>query len=208
MRTAVIILCLVSLPFGASASIITIPSDQHSVTAIEAPQEGREFFGRLKAFPHTYSFTVDAPSPFSAHLYIHASVGAQDDAMLLLVKEERKGVTEIGRTEGKDAVWQDDYDAVLSERFKKGGSIDTTLEAGSYRLEVSSPNNDALYRLVLNNDASAGYLTALSSLFAVKELVGAPAYTALYSPLVYVPVLLLLALCIAWYMSTRTRYEG
>lgn len=209
MRTAIIILslCLVSLPFGASASVITAPADQHSVMHVERPQTGQEFFGKLTAFPHTYSFSLHETTRFAAHVYMYASGGAKNDATMLLVKEERKGVSEIGRTDGKDAQWQETRDAILSMDFNDGGSIDTTLEAGSYRLEVSSPDNDALYRLVLNDGASASYFSALSTLFAVNTLVGAPAYTAFSSPLVYVPLLVLLAGGIAWHMKRRRKFE-
>ena len=198
----ILIFPILLMPLFVFASPITIPEDQHAVEVIEDVAMPQEFFGTLNGFPHTYSFETEEEVSFTAHVYEHTS-DAVEDTTLLLVKEEKRGVTEIGRTQGNNDGWSEVHDAVFAESFKKGGVIETTLAPGRYRLEVSSPNNDSRYRLVLaETDVSYGYWSALSTLVAVKSHFGSSLMTVFISPLVYVPLLVTLVFggLYVWYV--------
>jgi hypothetical protein len=155
----------------------------------------RDFFGVLGGFPHTYSFVVSEPTAFTSSVLVRDTSLQKNDVSLIVVKQERRGVTEVGRTKVQEASWEQVTDAMLVEKFRQGGTIEAELEQGSYILEVSAPNNDGQYRLLLGDgDAKRGYIDSVRTLFLVKKLFGSPVYTVLFSPLLYIPMLLVLLL--------------
>ena len=204
IRIVSILLCLF-MPAMLFASVITAPADQHSVHTIKEPAEAQEFFGTLRGFPHAFELTLHEPLIFTIQVFEHAT-DQNRDTTLLLVKQERRGVTEIGRAEGGQATWEEAYDRVFTETFVKGGVIQQELEPGSYLLEVSSPNNDSRYRLVLADDAVGyGYFEALRTLFALKSHYGSPYASVLLSPLVYLPLVVLVCGCFTYLAYRRKR---
>lgn len=201
-----LILFLFPIIAWAYVSPIVAPKDGHEVIALSDVQVSRVLFGVLNSFPHTYEFTVNEPSAFKAVIAVHDTEGQANDASIILVKEERRGVSEIGRTQGKKENWQISHDRVLVESFRTGGTIESQLQSGTYVLEVSSPNNDAAYQLTLGvEDQHNGYFSSVRTLFAVKHLFGSSYFTALLSPLLYVPfaVLCLCGLILLYWRRTR-----
>jgi hypothetical protein len=195
MRTIGLILLLLPLSVAAYASVISLPSTAHEVLRIDSPQTPQEFFGKLNDFPHTYEFAIGQTMPFKATVFVHGSEVQATDASLIIIKEEKRGVSEVGRTKGKNEAWSEKFDSLLVESFKDGGFVESELQPGVYRLEVSSPNNDALYRLVIGDEkVSRGYFENVGVLFEVKELIGSSKFTAIRSPLIYWPLAILLIL--------------
>lgn len=187
---------LLFLPLLAiAASVVSSPEKASVVLNIEQIEVPQEYFGKLKGFPHTYEFVVGNALPFKATVFVHDSEVQATDASLIVVKEEKRGVSEVGRTKGKNEAWGQEYDSVLVESFKNGGYIESELQPGVYRLEVSSPNNDAAYRLVIGTDkVSRGYFENIGVLFEVKSLLGSSKLSTLRSPLMYWPLGLILIL--------------
>lgn len=195
MRSLILLVCCIPLFAFASLPTVTHIEDQNEVLIIEDITDVQEFFGRLSDFPHTYEFIVNAPLPFEATVFVHDVPAQVNDASLIVIKEEKRGVGEIGRTQGKNASWESERSTMLAESFRNGGEIKEVLQPGVYRLEVSSPNNDAVYRLQLGEgDPSYGYFEAVGILFKVKSLVGSSMLSTLHSPLVYWPLLVVFGL--------------
>jgi hypothetical protein len=133
----------------AYTSVIAEPQNQAVVLPIKDPEHSQEFFGVLTDFPHTFSFEVKEPGTFKAEVFVNDADGQKNDASIIIVKEERRGVSEIGRTVITQQSWFSTYDKMFAESFRTGGALTGELQKGRYKLEVSAPNNDALYRLVL-----------------------------------------------------------
>jgi hypothetical protein len=93
---------------------------------------------------------------------------------------------------------------MYAESFRSGGNLEGSLEPGWYKLEVSAPNNDGVYRLVWGTDGvSRGYFGNVRALFEVKEFLNHSRFGVLLSPLIYVPLSLLVLLAGFFYYKTR-----
>jgi hypothetical protein len=182
------------------------PKDQTIIIPIVEPEVSQEFFGRLAGFPHTFEFETAEKQAFKAEVYVSDEVEQKDDASIIIVKKERRGVSEIGRTRIKEQSWQSTYDALFVESFRAGGKLEAELQPGKYTLEVSSPNNDALYRLVLGTEkVKRGYFSDVRALFEVKALFGHSKFGALLSPLIYIPLLLIITAGTAFFFYKKRR---
>jgi len=201
MRAILILFLLLPLSVFA-AEIVAQPEKANEILALDPASA--DLFGKLTGFPHTFEFEVGETLPLNVHIFAHDAEGQKNDVSVLVVKKERRGVTEIGRTKVNDASWNRVKDAVLVESFKEGGSLQSNLEPGSYILEVSAPNNDARYRLTVG-DHGRGYFEGVQALFKVKALFGSPWWTVLGSPLIYVPLLAAMLSAAAFFFYKRRR---
>jgi hypothetical protein len=194
LRLSSFLACVFLLPLCVFAytSVIAKPELASTVLTIGDVEVPQEFFGQLDNFPHTFDFSLAEKMDFKATVFVHDEEEQKNDVSIILVKKERRGVSEIGRTSSKNDSWESDFDYVLVESFKKGGAIEAPLEAGEYTLEVSSPNNDGAYRLRIGEGVRRGYFDSVRALFEVKDMFGSSALSAILSPLLYVPILLLL----------------
>ncbi len=178
----------------AYVSPIVVPENPRTLLSLQAVDETHEYFGRLTGFPHTYRFEVTQEQSYSAQIFVPASPEYKTDVSVILVKEEKRGVTEKGRTFVKEASWAELRNARLSETFKDGGVLTGTLTPGTYILEVSSPNNDGVYRLLWGEGRlSSSYFAQVRALFAVKAFLGHTSLGVLFSPLIYLPLVLILS---------------
>ncbi len=210
IRTIVFCCLALLLPCSVLAytSVIALPQNQATVLSIEDPKNSQEFFGSLRDFPHTFSFEVKDAQQFKAQVFVGDKEGQKNDASIIIVKQERRGVSEIGRTLITKQSWETTYDKKFAESFRNGGVLDTKLEPGKYTLEVSAPNNDALYRLVLGTEkVKRGYFANVRALFEVKTLFGHSKLGVLLSPLIYVPLLLILMAGATFYFYKKRTIE-
>lgn len=199
------ILLLFLLPLYAAAAVV-VPTTVDDVQMITDPSQPQEYFGALSGFPQTFEFSVGDAQPFSATVYVYSRSDAAPKAVLLLTKKERRGVSEIGRTKGKAETWGNEEDRWLALPFRNGGKLQADLPTGTYRMEVSSPDNDAFYRVVINDYGGGWYGTRLHTLFSVYHLYSIPFYRVILSPLVYLPLLLCAAACaFLWYRRKKAR---
>lgn len=192
-RFLFLLLLLMPICVLAYTSVVAKPQDQYAVLQIAEPTTSQEFFGRLDGYPHTFEFVVPTSYQFKASISIPDIAVQKNDVSIIIVKQERRGVTEIKRTLIKEQPWNEVKDRMLVESFRNGGALEANLEPGVYTLEVSSPNNEGKYRLVLGTEKiKRGYFANVRTLFEVKEFLGNPKFTTLLSPLVYVPILILI----------------
>lgn len=197
------VLFLPALVF-AYQSVIAKPSDARVVLPLVEIGEGQEFFGRLNDFPHTFEFEVKETLSYKAQVFVTDDILQKDDVSFIIVKAERRGVSEIGRTSAKDSSWEGVRSRMYAERFRSGGTLEGSLEPGWYKLEVSAPNNDGVYRLVWGTDGvSRGYFGNVRALFEVKAFLNHSRFGALLSPLIYVPLLLFVLLAGLFYYKMR-----
>ncbi len=168
--------------------------------------KSQDFFGRLDDYPHTYEFEVKESLPFKAQVFAQDSLEQKNDIGLIIVKAERRGVSEIGRTDAKTATWESKRSMFYAERFKDGGKLEGTLEPGWYKLEVSAPNNDGVYRLVWGTQrVKHGFFGSVRAVFEVKAFLGHSRLGALLSPVLFVPILLIAALVGFFFYKKRKR---
>jgi hypothetical protein len=188
----------------AYQSVIAQPTDARVVLPLADATVSQEFFGRLDDFPHTYEFEVKETIPYKAQVFVQDDILQKNDASIIIVKAERRGVSEIGRTKAKEVSWESVKDRKFVESFRDGGALEGTLPPGWYKLEVSAPNNDAVYRLVWGTGkVKHGYFGSVRVLFEVKAFLKHSRFGALLSPLLYVPLVLVLGVVGFFYYQKR-----
>lgn len=209
MRPLIVTILLLPLLAFAYTSVIANPINDKIVLPISDPVVPQEFFGKLEGFPHTFQFRVDQTMTLAAYIGVPDNEVQKNDISIIVIQEERRGVSEIGRTRVKEESWPSTRDSMLAETFRNGGQISAPLEQGVYRLEVSSPDNIGIYRLELGTeDKSRGYLENVRVLFEVKKLLGSSVFTIFLSPLIYVPLLLIFAaVLVGMYLYTRKKQK-
>lgn len=205
MRILPIVLTLfLPLCAFAYASVVSEFQSQTVIVPIGNSKESQEFFGSLHDFPHTYSFEVKDSQQFKAGIFVGDTKVQKNDVSIIIVKQERRGVSEVGRTSIANQSWEIVPDRMLAESFRNGGALDTQLQPGKYKLEVSSPDNKGIYRLVLGvGRIHRGYFANLQALFDVKALFGHSKFGTLLSPLMYIPLLLLCVIGGLFYMRKK-----
>jgi hypothetical protein len=194
-----LIITLLFLPFVAWADRDIVVEPQKASDVLTLDPSSADLFGKLDGFPHTFEFDVTQALPLKAIVFVHDTEDQKNDASIIVVKKERRGVSEIGRTKAKEASWTASKDAVLVESFRQGGALEASLEPGSYILEVSSPNNDAKYRLAIGNP-HRGYFENIKALFQVKRLYDTSYLSAVLSPLLYIPFLGIFVVALALFL--------
>jgi len=192
LRYSLCLLFFLPLISSGALSVIVQPYDVADVQSISNPEQSQEFFGKLESFPHTFEFEVSGPTDLSVQLFV-LEAAQENDASLIVIKEERRGVSEVGRTYAKSEAWMEENDTALGLTYRKGGEIIAKLEAGVYRVEVSSPRNDTVYRLVFGTqEIKRGYFENLQLLSDIHTLTGTSKLSIVTSPLIYVPSAFLL----------------
>ena len=82
---------------------------------------------------------------------------------------------------------------LLAETFRSGGALEAQLEQGMYKLEVSSPDNVGKYKIEWGTtDLKRSYFENVRVLFEVKSFLDSSPFSAFLSPLLYIPLVLLI----------------
>ena len=134
-------------------------------------EEEAQYLGQLIGDPHMYEFTLGAESILTLKV-------AQKDVetplllSLIAVKEntQNAGVTEVGRLAAKSAEPQLILEKVLGMSFLESQFFTATLTPGTYRVEVSTPDNYGKYMLLVGTKPSAaGYFNTLGHIRMVQK---------------------------------------
>jgi hypothetical protein len=187
----------VAQPVSAYTSVVAQPANQQAVLAVPDATTPFEYFGRLDDYPHTFEFEIAQTMPFKAAIFVPDWEVQKNDISIIIIKEERRGVSEVGRTRIKEQSWDTVRDLKFVETFRSGGYLEGTLEPGVYRLEVSSPNNEGKYRVVWGTKkVDRNYFDDVRALFEVKSFLNTSTWSVVLSPLIYIPLFLLIGIAV------------
>lgn len=175
-----------------AASFVNEPASQHTVTPIEDLSEQLEIYGELKTHPHTFEFIVKENTPFFAEVQIPK--GSQYSKSLIAIKEERRGVSEVGRITYNDGEWIEVFNWQLGRSFETQGPLEAELEQGVYRVEVSSPENLGKYKLTFGTEKKWGYVSNFAQAWSGALFFGATPFAVLRAPIVLLTFVVLIAL--------------
>lgn len=205
LRYCFLLLFFIPLVGIAATFSIARPLDVSDVQTVSNPASSQEYFGRLQDFPHTFEFEATEATDLYVQLFVLEAT-KDNDASLIVIKEEKRGVSEVGRTNASKETWDEKTDTALGLTYRNGGEISAKLEAGVYRVEVSSPLNHAVYRLVFGKDEiERGYFESLQLLSEIRVLTDASLLSFVTSPLIYVPSAFLLFFVVLLWMYFKKR---
>jgi hypothetical protein len=218
MKTSVLGgLCAIVLFFGvalradAHIPVVIEQATLHDITLITDPVLSEAFYGRLQDMPHTYEMRLRDPIDFKMEILLPDIEGVSKDISAIVIEEtgNRGQVREVTRLLGRNATWDPFFEPWGGDRYLKGGEFSAHLEPGVYRIEMSTPDNNAPYVLVVGTNETwgdIGYFEMVHRIASVKNFFGKSELLVIESPLVYVPLLILCLLLFMLYRKyVRTR---
>lgn len=202
-----VVISLIPVWFGRIIEIEPAHS-QNDVLQLLSPEYNRSLYGSLTGYPHMYEFATAQPILFHAALQVPDQTFARRNVSGILMRVNKNGsVTELGRLKASAASWDTVYEWFGGDRYRAGATVDTKLEAGLYRFEVSTPDNIGAYLLMVGvqKKHAVGYFTLVRQLADVKTFLGKSSYGVLVSPVVLGPVVVLCVLCggSVWFLRRR-----
>lgn len=206
-------LCLSFLWYGdayAYVPQIVIQESLYDITEIIDPELSQGFFGELAGFPHTYEIHADKPFTLYAQIRVPDIESSKNTVSGIIIKNKKKGrVEEVTRFLAQDATWAVQSDSLIGEKYREGAMFEKELDAGTYRIEVHTPDNLEKYILRIGNkdDMNIGYFTLLGRIMEVKNFYGYSGFWVVQSPYVYIPLCVGFAILGAWYFWRTRRVE-
>ncbi len=209
MRIGLLLLLYILFSPHAEAYVPVLVEQESlsDITQITDPTLAQGFFGTLDDFPQTYE--IHASETFTLYTHIRTpDLPTNTNAVAgIIIKEQRRGVTEITRMHAKDASWETTYDALTGNSYREGATFEQELGPGVYRIEVHTPDNAEKYILMVGrqNDMTLGYFDLLGRLMDVQRFNERSAFWVITSPYVYVPLLIIVSVVggLWWYMRRR-----
>lgn len=195
----------------AYVPVVVEPGLQSDMYRIDDPVRIHYHYGMLQNFPHTYEVVIPEPLILSVSVMVPDMEGALNTVNGIIVKREgRQGsVREVARLLAADASWESFYEPWGGDSYRRGTSFAQEMEPGTYRIEVSTPDNTSPYVLVVGTETGRGdvsYFEMLRRVKAVKEFYGRSPLTVVLSPYVYLP-LLMLFFVVGGTIGYRRRYS-
>ncbi len=187
-----------ALAFSPTINSVSIP---YEVSVIENINLQSEYLGDLVGDPQMYEFVVASSTQLSLTLaQLETSAPIPFSLIVIKQNENRGGVTEVGRLKSSDISWQSSPDKALGLTLIKSQAFTAELSPGTYRVEVSTPENFGKYDLLVGEKENpVGYFKNLAGIYTTQNFFGKSIFSMFKSSYVYYPlgIILMLALIYA-----------
>ncbi len=203
------IMCAVPmLAFAYGPTFVETPR-QNEVMPLREPKIAKDFYGRLEGYPHMYEFATKEPIRLAVGISVPDNESSRDNVSGIVLFVNKNGsVREVARLRAREASWESYYEIWGGDSYRKGGSFETNLEPGTYRIEVSTPDNIGTYVLHVGTEKAFplfNYFSYLGKVAEVKMFFGKSPIRIVESPLVYGPVLISAFALMAFFIRQRRK---
>ncbi len=191
----VFLFLVIALPAHAYNPIKVQPTEAYEVIPIEGdPYEQREYLGDLTNFPEMYELTTDVAITLQVRLRQRSGGEAVPFGLMLVRQNDADGgVTEIVRLNQSVSQWTKVSEPMLGMSFLEGSLIEQEVKPGTYRIEVSTPDNLGDYMLIIGDEPKrSGFFASLGHLYKTQSHFGYTPLHMLFSSYVYYPLGILL----------------
>lgn len=178
----------VAIPLHAFNPILVEPEQPYEVSMIEGdPYITREYLGSLEDYPEMYELTTDVAIDISIKVRQRASSKAVPYGLILVRQnDDNGGVSEIGRLNQPLEEWTEVRHSPFGMRFLESQTFTMNIKPGTYRIEVSTPDNRGAYMLVLGDEpALAGFFGTIADAYRVQRHFGYLPFHIFFSSYVY-----------------------
>lgn len=182
------------------------------ITTVTEPESARALYGDMTGFPHTYEIRSEDAFQLYVQMFMpeHDFVPANTiSGIIIKENEEHARVIEIARLPAHEATWENVRSIASGDTLKRGPFFNAQVDAGVYRIEVSTPQNTERYVLHIGtaDPLPLSYLEYIRRIAEIKTFVGKSPYAIVESPFVYIPMgigIWLLSLLFIWYRRMCT----
>lgn len=186
--------------FAAPYDVVTITGD---------PELQQILLGELDNAPEMYEIKSDTDFTLTAEIRSVPGSGEEPHFSGIIVRQkEVLGVEEVARMKAADASWAPVRDKTTGLVYQSGPFFSEKVKAGTYHIEVSTPDNAGKYLLLTGNkDDGAGYFNTLQAIKQLYDFYGYGSFNMLLSAYVYYPIgiVLVISLMIATWLWSRRR---
>jgi hypothetical protein len=193
----------------AYSPIVVQPAQPYDIIPVEGDvYVEHQFLGTLEDYPEMFEIKTES----AIDLKISVRQLDTDTAVpfgLIMVRQNEGdgGVSEVLRQNEAVSEWTKVSDAVLGMHFLESTPIQKNITPGTYRIEVSTPDNKGAYMLVIGEDPqSNGFFKALAQIYTTQRHFGYTPFHIFFSSYVYYPLGILLVLY-GIYRTWRYRKE-
>ena len=193
MKFLLPVLLLLSGPLLVQAynPILVEQPEPYAVIPIEDdPYIEHHYLGSLDGNPQMYELTTDVAITLRLSLWQRA-YGKSVPFALIMVRQndDDGGVTEIARLNQPLSEWNKIGSSVLGLTLLKSQTIEQALAPGTYRFEVSTPDNRGNYVLHLGEESvSRGFFGGFSDVGTIQKHFGYTPLHLLFSSYIFIPL--------------------
>lgn len=147
------------------------------------------FMGELTGFPVMYEISVGEGGVLKAKIrQLYQGGSEPEDFSLILIRENdnKKGVTEVARLSLEAEEWKVVKDREVGMNFWETSLMESAVESGLYRMEISAPDNSGKYLLEFGEeDIEGSYFSKVSNVRQIQDFFGYSYLKILSSSLIY-----------------------
>lgn len=188
---------LLPLYVGAFAPEVVDLGQPYQVIPVDVSDEQpADYLGSLQGYPEMYEMTVEATTTLRVELAQRFGAAPVPFALIAVEALGRdQGVKEVARLRPVAEDWTPFKSSALGFTLLEAPVLEATVGAGTYRVEVSTPDNAGRYLLTINTDSTedtSGYFTTLGGIYTTQQHFGYSFFRMLMSSYVYYPLGILL----------------
>ena len=199
----------------AQVPVLVHPQSVADITQITDPELLHAFYGAMTGFPHTFEIHADTPFTLKTEILVPDIDEGKNIISGIIIKENPEGgrVIEIVRLNAKEALWESQFEPYGGDSYRHGPLFEKQLDAGTYRVEVHTPDNIEKYVLLVGSrkEMSIGYFELVGRIYDVKQFFGKSPVRIIESMYVYAPLLVISIIGIGtWYIrrGRKQKSEG
>ncbi len=192
----------------------TVPT-QYEVITIQNPEIEQLLLGELTDAPEMFEIVSEVPFTLTAEIRaIPNTSGATLPQLsgIIVRQKEIRGVEEVARLNASEVPWTVLTDPESGLVYQVGPYFSEQVEAGTYRLEVSNPNNQGKYLLLIGNQKdSNGYFASLADIKRVYAFYDLNSIRMVSSPYVFYPLgatILITTIIGTWYYRRKHTHHA
>jgi hypothetical protein len=175
-------------PLHAFNPITVEPDQPYEVNMIEGdPYITREYLGSLEDYPEMYELTTDVAIDIAVKVRQRDSNKAVPYGLIIVRQnDDNGGVTEIGRLNQPLEEWKEVSHRPFGMGFLESQTFTINIKPGTYRIEVSTPDNRGSYMLVVGDEpAPAGFFGTIADAYVVQRHFGYWPFHIFFSSYIY-----------------------
>jgi hypothetical protein len=191
-----IFLCVTSTAHAYNP-IVVQPKEQYGVILVEDdPYIEHHFLGTLEDYPEMFEFTTDVSFDLSVRVLQRDSGKAVPFGLIMVRQnEDDGGVSEVARLNQPVGEWSRISDSVLGLDLLESTRIEKSVSPGTYRIEVSTPDNKGKYMLVMGDESKrAGFFKTIGHIYTIQRHLGYTPFHLIFSRYIYPPLGILVIL--------------
>jgi hypothetical protein len=166
MKKALIFLLLASLIFAHQPRIV----EDGGIVEISNPEISQAFYGELNGSPAVFEIKSDVPFKLYVGITVPAIEGARTDKSVEVTVLGSDGSEKVVFFLNASDKWEPFYEEFAGDDYFQGPDRRADVSAGTYRIRVSSPENNGKYALAVGETESFGIADTINAVVLLPKL--------------------------------------